>query len=135
MSNIDKIGAKKQLFTELTPEEGAVVEGGIGVLHIHKIKAINAGADFSWPFGNPDDTYIEVDGLQVWGTNAMNNNDVRIVNFTDVYVGSIDVQLWDKDWGPDDFLGGFTAQPGDNFLDAPRIVDGSGSKYAVYYSA
>ena len=28
MSNIDKITANEQLFTELTPEEGAVVEGG-----------------------------------------------------------------------------------------------------------
>ena len=135
MSNIDKMTANEQLFTELTPEEGAVVEGGFGVLHIHKIKAINAGAD-PWPPGNPDDTYIKVNGLEVWGKHGMKKNWIKTVNFRDIYEGSIDVQLWDSDWpSADDYLGGFTALPEDNFLGAPKIVSGSGSKYAVYYRA
>ncbi|NER31807.1 MAG: hypothetical protein F6J89_30410, partial [Symploca sp. SIO1C4] len=42
---------QEQLFTELTPEEGAVIEGGAW-LYLYKATAINAGADFGWHNGD-----------------------------------------------------------------------------------
>ncbi|MDJ0691482.1 MAG: beta/gamma crystallin-related protein [Xenococcaceae cyanobacterium MO_188.B32] len=35
MSNIDKMTANEQLFTELTPKESAVVEGGYATIYRH----------------------------------------------------------------------------------------------------
>ena len=46
MSNIGKMTANEQLFTELTPEEGSVVEGGAASLYRH-INQQGGGYTFS----------------------------------------------------------------------------------------
>jgi hypothetical protein len=65
----------EQLFSELTPAEAAVVEGGLR-LTIDRIQAIRAGAD---PIG-ADDTYITVNGTKIWGDYSMTTGQTRSVN-------------------------------------------------------
>ena len=132
MSNINKITANEQLFTELTPDQATVVEGGAR-LYIEKIKALKVGAD---PTG-ADDTFIRVNGRKIWGDHGMKKNRTRGVNYSEDYTNNPEVALWDEDgwWSGDEFLGSFIASPGDNFLgDQGREVSGSGSKYEVFYS-
>ncbi len=133
MSNIDamNITADAQLFTELTSEQAAVVEGGLFIT-IDKIHAIKAGADtFS-----ADDTYITIDGGKIWGDYSMTSGQTRTVNRGLSTSGSsARVELFDADWpDADDSLGGFTAYH-TNFEQRRARVSGSGSIYDVYYRA
>ena len=120
----------EQLFSELTPAEAAVVEGGFRVV-IDRIQAIRAGAD---PVG-ADDTYITANGRKIWGEYSMTTGQTRNVN--QGYTGpgsSAQVQLFDADPWPnrDDQMGGFTASNTNGALRRVR-VNGSGSTYDVYY--
>ncbi|NEO03110.1 MAG: hypothetical protein F6K50_49680 [Moorea sp. SIO3I7] len=131
MSNIDKITANEELFTELTPEQGAVVEGGLFIL-IDQIQAIKAGADFI----GKDDTYITINGNKIWGDKSFSTGQTRTVNQGTSTPGSFArVQLFDKDrFSRDDRMGGFTAF--NTFGSQRRArVSGSGSTYDIYYRA
>ncbi|NJL09811.1 MAG: hypothetical protein HC908_05310 [Calothrix sp. SM1_7_51] len=117
----------EELFTELTPEEGAIIEGGKSVL-IRKIQAIKAGADtFS-----ADDTYITIGGKKVWGEKSMTTGQSREVYERRYFNGSTRVALFDEDLGRDDQLGSFTVSGATNGTAIAR-VSGSGSSYDVYY--
>lgn len=125
-----KDNQNEQLFSELTPAEAAVIEGGIG-LYIDRIQAIKTGAD---P-GNPDDTYITVNGTKIWGNYSMTTGQSRDVNKTITRNGSsARVELFDDDRNADDGLGGFTARNTNGVLTRAR-VSGGGSIYDVYYTA
>lgn len=125
-----KDNQNEQLFSELTPAEAAFVEGGIR-LKIERIQAIRAGADS----GNPDDTYITVNGRKIWGNFSMRTGQSRAVNITSTRSGpSARVQLFDDDRNADDGLGGFTASNTGNVLTRAR-VSGGGSTYDVFYRA
>jgi len=119
----------EQLFSELTPAEAAVVEGGFR-LTIDRIQAIKAGADLV----GADDTYITVNGTKIWGNASMTTGQAR--NVKRGYTGpgsSAQVQLFDSDWpSRDDSMGGFTAGNTNGALRRVR-VSGSGSTYDVYY--
>jgi hypothetical protein len=120
----------EQLFSELTPAEAAVVEGGLR-LTIDRIQAIRAGAD---PIG-ADDTYITVNGTKIWGDYSMTTGQTRSVNRSYTTSGSsAQVQLFDDDPWPnrDDSMGGFPAGNTNGALRRAR-VSGSGSIYDVYY--
>lgn len=121
----------EQLFSELTPAEAAVVEGGLR-LTIQRIQAIKAGADSL----SNDDTYITVNGTKIWGDYGMNSGQTRLVNRSRTTPGSsARVQLFDADWpDSDDSMGGFTAGNTNGALTRAR-VSGSGSTYDVYYRA
>lgn len=120
----------EQLFSELTPAEAAVVEGGLQ-LTINRIQAIKANADLI----GPDDTYFTVNGVKGWGDYRMTTGQTRFVNRTYASSGSsARVQLFDADPGNDDRLGGFTARNTNGVLRRAR-VSGSGSTYDVYYRA
>jgi preprotein translocase subunit YajC len=122
----------EQLFTELTPVEAAVIEGGIR-LTINRIQAIKAGADTI----GADDTYITANGSKIWGDYSMTTGQTRSVNRSLTTSGSSTrVELFDDDPWPnrDDSLGGFTAVNTNGRLRRER-VNGSGSTYDVYYSA
>jgi hypothetical protein len=125
-----KDNQNEQLFSELTPAEAAVVEGGLR-LTIDRIQAIKANADFI----GPDDTYITVNGTRLWGEHSMSTGQTRDVNRSFTGPGSsLNVQLFDADPGNDDRLGGFNAV---NTAGVQRRVrvSGSGSIYDVYYRA
>ncbi|WP_424094527.1 hypothetical protein [Moorena producens] len=81
MSTIDKITAAEELFTELTPEQGAMVEGGATVtgeisVFIDKIQSIKAGADLI----GKDDTYMTINGNKIWGDKSFSTGQTRGVN-------------------------------------------------------
>ena len=132
MSNINKITANEQLFTELTPEEGAVVAGG-AYLYIEKIHAINAGADTT----SKDDTYITVDGNKIWGEKYFTDGDSHDVKFTKHFNGELSINLYDSDSnlfeGDDDFMGGFTVSSASTNGMSIETVSGGGSTYQVHY--
>lgn len=120
----------EELFTELTPAEAAVVEGGVRVV-IDRIQAIKAGAD---PVG-ADDTYITVNGDKIWGNYSMTTGQTAFVGKSYTAPGSsAQVRLFDADPWPnrDDQMGGFTAVNTRGVL-TPVRVSGSGSTYDVYY--
>ena len=119
---------QSQLFTELTPSEGAAVSGG-AYLYIDKIQAIKADAD-TW---SKDDTYITVNGHKIWGNYGMGSGQKRDVRRWKRFNSSARIELFDSDWGSDDNLGGFSvAKKSTNGL-ARKRVRGSGSTYDVYY--
>jgi len=125
-----KDNQNEQLFSELTPAEAAVVEGGMGLI-IDRIHAIKAGADN----GNPDDTYITVDGKKIWGYYSMTTGQSRDVNKTTAPLGSsARVELFDDDRNAHDGLGGFSAR-NTNGVQKRARVSGGGSIYDIYYRA
>jgi hypothetical protein len=120
----------EQLFSELTPAEAAVIEGGLR-LTIDRIQAIRAGAD---PVG-ADDTYIKVNGTKIWGDYSMTTGQTRSVNRGYTASGSsAQVQLFDADPWPngDDRVGHFTAVNTNGVLTRERVGE-NGSMYYVYY--
>ena len=132
MSNIDIMTANEQLFTELTPEEGANVSGGKAYdLVIKSLYCVNAGADLT---GN-DDTMLKVDGTQYWkgGMGAASRKEFDPLLKVAVDKGSF-VGLYDDDgiWSRDDFMGGLTI----NGLQAATTttLSGSGSTYQLTYA-
>ncbi len=133
MSNINKMTVNEQLFTELTLEQGAIIEGGLFVL-VDKLQAINADADFI----GKDDTYITINGSKIWGPHSFATGNTRTVNRGLGTDGSFArIQLFDQDGflaGSDDPMGGFTAYNTYGVQRRAR-VSGSGSTYDVYYRA
>lgn len=121
----------EQLFSELTPAEAAVVEGGLR-LTIERIKCIENGADIL----GPDDTFMTLDGKRFWGAYSMVEGQTRNVNksYTNS-VKAVNVKLFDGDpIGGDDELGGFLAFNTNGALRSKR-VSGGGSEYEVFYRA
>jgi hypothetical protein len=129
MSTLNQLTAiDKTLLTDLTAEQSAIVEGG-KTLTINRIEAVNAGADFA----GADETYIKVDSTKIWGVTSMSDGSVKSVNFTKDFTYSASIALFDEDWGPDDYMGGFSVSSLTNG-EAVRQVSGSGSTYNIYYS-
>jgi hypothetical protein len=134
MSNMDamNITADAQLFTELTSEQAAVVEGG-ATLKLYSIKALKAGADLI----GPDDTYMRVNGHQIWGVYKMKTGQTRTINKFVDFSDRAFVQLFDRDLGKDDYLGGFqasTTPTGRPDKPATAFLSGSGSRYEISYA-
>ncbi len=125
--------AQEQLFTELTPEEGAIIKGG-ATLKLTRIYAHKAGADGD----GSDELYINMKTIdfntRIWGTQQMFSE--RGIDFVDEtpFRGDAIVTLYDNDkWpNPDDRIGSFDVsayRPGP----AMANVVGGGSNYDVYY--
>ncbi len=97
MLNIDEIIANEQLFTELTPEEGAVVEGG-AVLHLVRLLPNS-------PSPGQNDPAILVGTSTVYS--QFNVNDpVNLSGISRSYTGNTTLSIWDQDPGAnnDDLL-------------------------------
>ncbi len=134
MSNIDKMTANEQLFTELTSEEGAVVEGGATLL-IHSVFANRAAADGF--LGGGDDVYIKVNGKRLDFKKTLKTGDTGTVNLAVDFTRSTSVQLMDEDgiFNPDDRIGRFTLTDfGRNEVLRRLTAGGSGSSYTMTYS-
>ena len=123
-----KDNKQKQLFTELTSEEGAVIVGG-ATLRIDKIQAVKAGADtFS-----KDDTYITVNGEKIGGEFGFSTGQTHTIGLSQDFDGKATIRLFDSDPVWDDPMGSFdvSSQPTNGLQTA--TVSGSGSTYDVYY--
>ena len=142
MSDFDKTNStsdlsgvsSEQLFTELTPEQAAVIEGGLS-LYIDKIEAIRTGAD---ALGR-DDVYINANGNKIWGGKKgerMRAGDTKSVETSFSFDGSATIDLFDRDPGKDDFLGSFTVNSVTNGTTAATVSLGqlSASEYKVFYT-
>ncbi len=138
MSNLDKMTANEQLFTELTPEQAAVVEGGAFKLYIGSIEALKTGAD---PVGN-DEPYLVLNGKRVW-TGSMSTGDPA-VNFKNNLSVEFDqiatVSLYEDDgnhwYNRNDFIGSFDVNPSQLNLGTvySKELSGGGSKYKLTYA-
>ena len=117
----------EQLFTELTPTEAAVIEGG-KTLRLYKIEAIEANAD---TFGK-DEAYLNFDGKKIWSRSMGTGSSAEIdlsLNFT----GTATLNLYDDDKTGDDFIDGFVANKPTGGKKVAKL-SGSGSKYQLTYS-
>ncbi|MDJ0692619.1 MAG: hypothetical protein QNJ41_29580 [Xenococcaceae cyanobacterium MO_188.B32] len=108
MSNIDKMTANEELFTELTPEEGAVVEGGADFGEKSLFSSRTLTIDYLYA-KNP----VENDPMIYLGKRLLTRHkDVKPYNFVftkDIvqkFSNDATLSLWDEDFGtyPDDDL-------------------------------
>jgi hypothetical protein len=133
MSSLDKITANEPLFTELTPEEGSVVEGGFK-LNLYALVCYKDGAD-PWYKGK-DDVYARVttDGItSTHNIGAMGSGDGKNLGLEFTFFEDAEVSFFDSDWpDSDDFLGSFSVSGPTNGLQKPT-VSGSGSRYRAFY--
>ena len=60
MSKINKINANEQLFTELTPEEGAMIEGGVSIVLMRDVGPVTAGAPTPGTLAAPNPTLLQI---------------------------------------------------------------------------
>jgi hypothetical protein len=123
----------EQLFTELTPEEAAVIEGGKRII-LHKIKCVRANMDTPASL-NSDDVYIKIGGQTVWGPKSM--DDGHIIELNDIgrnFSNSINVSLWDDDgiFGDDEIDNkNFSAIT--NGWKSASFTNSNGSSYRLTY--
>jgi hypothetical protein len=126
----------EQLFTEITPEQAAIVEGGLQRISLGILRSIRSGADSD----GSDEVYATFNGQVPLGTRTQSMRTGSVANFTagsNVSGSSVTVSLFDQDGirpnpANDDFLGSFrVSRPGSG----ERRVSGSGSEYTVTFSA
>ena len=117
----------EQLFTELTPEQAAVIEGG-KTLRLYSITCLKAGAD---PAGN-DEAYLKLGDQKIWSS-SMGTGDYLAINKSYGFEGAPNLSLYDDDASPnrDDLIDSVGVNGGTGFLS--RQFEGSGSKYQVNY--
>ncbi|MDZ8035741.1 MULTISPECIES: hypothetical protein [unclassified Nostoc] len=124
--------AQEQLFTNLTPEEAAIIEGGYN-LYVSSIVCLKDGADsFS-----QDDVYANVtvdeisSRLDVGGMSA---GDGKNLGWEFNFFENAEISFFDSDWpDSDDALGGFSVSGPTNGIQRTTI-SGGGSRYRVSYS-
>ncbi|MUG97798.1 hypothetical protein F7734_38025 [Scytonema sp. UIC 10036] len=136
MSNIDTAISisDEQLFTELTSEEGAVIEGG-ALLLLHKATAIKASSDIA-SNTNGDDVVVKADGKKIHGTvKDVETGETFNINKFHVIDGTASITFFDADvWGnADDYLGGFTVGNSPTNGKKWKRISGSDSIYDVQY--
>ncbi|MEH2352606.1 hypothetical protein [Nostoc sp.] len=124
--------AQEQLFTNLTPEEAAIIEGGYS-LYVSSIVCLKDGADtFS-----QDDVYANVtvdeisSSLNVGGMSA---GDGKNLGWEFNFFENAEISFFDSDSpDSDDALGGFSVFGPTNGIQRTTIA-GGGSRYRVSYS-
>lgn len=136
MSNINTAisTSDEQLFAELTPEEGAVIEGGATLL-LYKATALRASSDIT-PGTNGDDVVVKINGNKVHGTvQDVETGETFNINKFHVIDGTASITFFDADvWGnPDDYLGGFTVGSTPTNGKKWKQISGSDSIYNVQY--
>ena len=120
---------QKELFTDLTQEQSATVEGG-ATFTLHSIFAVRAGADWR----GDDDLSVKFDGKTIYKKD-FGTGDFRRVERSRHFHGPSSLRLKDRDpWpNPDDNIGQMSIS------DTPAtnqwaIFSGNGSTYRVHYS-
>lgn len=127
----------EQLFTELTPQQAAIVEGGLQRITLLQLRSIKSAADSD----GTDEVYATFNGQVPLGTRSTSiSTGVTTNKFAQGFnlsgASSVRVRLFDQDGSlggtNDDPLGSFSvSSPGNG----TRRVSGSGSEYEVSYSA
>ncbi|WP_019507677.1 hypothetical protein [Pleurocapsa sp. PCC 7319] len=104
------------LFTKLTPEQAAVIEGGLRV-RLYSLEVIQTGADTI----TGDDPLVRVNGSTLFSEKDVNANDIlEINNSIDLgNVGTVRIEMSDDD----DFLNGNDDLIGINTFTGPGIIN------------
>ncbi|WP_445629424.1 hypothetical protein [Nostoc sp. DSM 114167] len=126
------IVAQEQLFTNLTPEEASVIEGGYN-LYVSSIVCLKDGADtFS-----QDDVYANVTVDEITSklnVGGMSAGDGKNLGWEFTFFENAEISFFDSDWpDSDDALGGFSVSGPTNGIQRTTI-SGGGSRYRVSYS-
>ncbi|MDZ8092218.1 MAG: hypothetical protein RMZ42_09780 [Nostoc sp. DedQUE05] len=124
--------AQEQLFTNLTPEEAAIIEGGYN-LYVSSIVCLKDGADtFS-----QDDVYANVTVDEITSrldVGGMSAGDGKNLGWEFNFFENAEISFFDSDWpDSDDALGGFSVSGPTNGIQRTTI-SGGGSRYRVSYS-
>jgi hypothetical protein len=124
-----------QLFTELSTEQAAVVEGGLSQVQILTVRCVKAGADSD----GTDEVFASFNGTDSNFGRPITMRTGSVANFgqSGGSGNSIRVALFDKDGSnrnSADFLGGFTVSSAVRNPQTRRI-SGSGSTYEVTFRA
>lgn len=126
-----------QLFMELTPEQAAIVEGGVQNVTIGTLRSITSGADGA---GGSDEVFAVINGIRVRFVNPQSMRTGFVANFgagaNFSNTSSTTVSLFDQDGSNQanaDFLGSFTVSNGTT--SGTRTVSGSGSTYELSFTA
>ncbi|MFN6526056.1 hypothetical protein [Nostoc sp. ChiSLP03a] len=124
--------AQEQLFTNLTPEEASVIEGGYN-LYVSSIICLKDGADtFS-----QDDVYANVTVDEITSrldVGGMSAGDGKNLGWEFNFFENAEISFFDSDWpDSDDALGGFSVSGPTNGIQRTTI-SGGGSRYRVSYS-
>ena len=143
MSNINKTTAAnlsaidEQLFTEVTPEQAAIVEGGLQNVTLGTLRSIRSAADGAT---GTDEVFAVINGTRVRFQNPQSMQTGSVANFgagaNFSNTSPVTVSLFDKDGSNQadaDFLGSFTISNGTT--SGTRRVSGSGSTYEVSFTA
>ena len=127
----------EQLFTDLTPEEAALIEGGAVFLsYIQALKLTKDEKD------KRDEPYLLVNGRKIWeAKGGMKVGDIRKVGkfaFDPRMFGGIpNIQLWENDGTgrcSDDFIGQLRVTKPTPRGRRVATFTGSGAKYRLFYS-
>lgn len=132
ISTTNAVVAQEQLFTNLTPEEASILEGGYN-LYVSSIVCLKDGADtFSG-----DDVYANVtvdDITSRLDVGGMKAGDGKNLGWDFSFGGNAVISFFDSDSpDSDDALGGFSVSGPTNGIQR-NIITGSGSTYRVSYS-
>ena len=119
----------EQLFTELTPVEAAVIEGG-KTFYLYSIEAIKAGADK----GGDDDAYLNIGGKKVWSKKMGTGSTSSDLTISESIGKDATISLFDADPWPnrDDLIDSFVVNS--TTKKTTKTLEGSGSKYKLTYS-
>ena len=124
--------AQEQFFTNLTPEEASIIEGGYN-LYVSSIVCLRDGADtFS-----QDDVYANVTVDEITSrldVGGMSAGDGKNLGWEFTFFENAEINFFDSDWpDSDDALGGFSISGPTNGIQRTTI-SGGGSRYRVSYS-
>lgn len=126
--NLSGVGSE-QLFTELTPEQADVIEGGATYyLHLSSIECIT-----ETPGLGSDEAYLTVNGQRVWGSD-MDTGDYATINRGLEFQDLATISLYEDDspWSSPDHMGTFTVAGPTNGLRV-HDLEGSGARYRLTY--
>lgn len=128
------VEAQEQLFTNLTPEEASVIEGGYS-LYVSSIVCLKDGAD-PWYKGK-DDVYANVTVDEITERKSvgdMGTGDGKNLGWEFPFFENVEISFFENDWpDADDPLGSISVSGLTNGIQRTTI-SGSGSRYRVSYS-
>jgi hypothetical protein len=131
----------EQLFTDVSPEQAAIVEGGLQQVTLTFLRCVKAGADRD----GTDEVFATFNGVRAGLSNGSdltfsNPKSMRANATANIATtgrssngGSIRVALFDKDSTKNDLLGGFTVSSATR--NGTRTIKENGSEYQVGFSA
>ena len=116
----------QQLFTELTPQEAAAIEGGY-LLKLDSLKCFK-----ETPRPGSDEISVRVEGRAVWYYGDFDSGEHWAINVAGEYNKPVTVSIWEEDvWGSNIIGEVYVTESTPRF--AFRDLYGDGSHYRLNY--